>query len=319
MVADGKTEAPIEGAIVLVEWTLSEGLPGMIGTKSYKVFEALTDKEGRVTLPDDISTPRPEKPILITFYRWINPATVTIYKKRYVAWNSKVIFPGFRQRTDFKWQDGYVFRLEPFKPEYTHYAHVQFINSAEVFPLGTKEKSSLRKATEWEERKAGEESSLRTHLKITGKVVDAETGEPIEGAVILVKGERPEERALEMISDKEGMVTIEGNFHMLPRPPSVTIYKKGYVAWNSIWIFPLILSKYRKDFKWQDGYIFEIEKWPTEPKWYYYNHETHIDFIRAGTFNSVMRESKLLKEAIEWEEKRAIEEREAKRKGGKAR
>jgi hypothetical protein len=89
------------------------------------------------------------------------------------------------------------------------------------------------------------------------------------------------------------------------------------VAWNSSWIFPLEPSKTREDFKWQDGYNFRLEKWRTERESYYYNRSSHIDFIRAGTENSVVSESKLLKEAIEWEEKKATEESDARSKGGK--
>jgi len=290
----------------------------MISTRSYKILEELTNREGKITLPEDISTPHPERPVSGIYYTWINPPRVTVYKQGYVAWNSKVIFPGFRERTDFEWGDGYVFRLEPFKPEYTHYAHVQFINSAEVFSLEMKEKSSLRKAIEWEERKASEESLVRTPVKISGRVVDAETGEPIEGAVILVKGIWSD-KPLELISNKDGMVTMKGDFHMIPRPPSVTAYKKGYVAWNSYRIFPLTPRTTREDFKWQDGYIFRLERWRPERESYYYNRESHIDFIRAGTENSVISESKVLKKAIEWEEKKAMEERDAKSKGGKTR
>lgn len=314
-VVDANTEMPIEGAVVLVEWSRSAGFPGMISTKSYKVLEVLTNKSGKITLPEDISTPPPERPLPGVYYTWINAPRVTVYKQGYVTWNSKVIFPGFRERTDFKWGDGYVFRLDPFKPEYTHYAHTLFINSAEVFPLDMKKKSSLSKAIEWEEQKASQESRMRTPLKISGRVVDEETGEPIEGAVILVKGIWSD-KPLELISDKEGRVTIEGNFHMIPRPPSVTVYKKGYVAWNSIWIFPNAPLHMREDFKWQDGYIFKLERWRPDRQSYYYNHESHVDFIRSGTQNSVMRESKLLKEAIEWEEKKAMEERDARNKRG---
>lgn len=303
VVVDQETAKPIEGAVVLVKWTETKGLPGLTHTVTYKIFEALTDKDGKITIPHVLNP-------------MVNPPVVTVYKKGYVAWNSKTIFPGFRERSDFKLSEGYVFKLEPFKPEYTHYAHMQFIKSSPVSPLDVTEKNLLRKAVGWEQLKADQESRSKTQLKITGKVVDAETGEAIGGAVILVKGIWSD-KPLELISDKDGKVTIEGEFHMIPRPPSVTIYKKGYVAWNSIWIFPLIPRTDRNDFKWQDGYIFRFEKWPTEPKWDYYNHENHVDFIRAGTFNSVMRESKLLKEAIEWEEKKALEERDARNKGGK--
>lgn len=198
-----------------------------------------------------------------------------------------------------------MFKLEHFKTDYsynarrpklTHYFHIEFINSV-THSAG---KTKFRKALEWEENKASKEENTQILLRITGKVVDAETGEPIEGAVVWVKGVGigyTKDKGLEFVSDKEGMVTIFGYFPMLVNPPGVTIYKKGYVAWNSWYFFPEWHLKDRKDFKWQDGYMFKVEKWKSE-----YNRQRHVEFIRGVTFNA-NRESKLLTDVLEWEEK----------------
>ena len=50
-VVDAETGAPIEGAVVLVEWTVTKGVPGMTVTETYKVIEKITDKEGKVKIP----------------------------------------------------------------------------------------------------------------------------------------------------------------------------------------------------------------------------------------------------------------------------
>lgn len=108
-VVDAETGKPIEGAVVLVEWTKTHGF-GHTYTESYKVVEAITDKDGKATIAG-------------TFSPTVNVPHVTVYKKGYVAWNNEMIFPDYKKRTDFKWKNGYVFRLERFKPEYTYDMH----------------------------------------------------------------------------------------------------------------------------------------------------------------------------------------------------
>lgn len=141
IVADAETGEPIEGAVVLVEWTITSGVPGMMGTKSYKVVEMISNKDGKVTLPEGPSTPS------------VNPPNVTVYKGGYVAWNNEYIFPDYKERKDFQWQEGFIFKLEKFKTEYTYSKHILFIHGA----VGTgliEQKSMMMKAIDWEETKA---------------------------------------------------------------------------------------------------------------------------------------------------------------------
>ena len=296
-VIDAETGQPIEGAVVLVEWTVTKGMPGMTYHESYKVIEVLTDREGRVTISGVVN------PL-------VDPPDVTIYKKGYVAWNNLFIFPDYRKRKDFKWQNNYVFKLEKFKPEFTYSAHTLFMHGVILSSMATEKKKLMNRAIEWEEYKAREEGRTKTYVKIDGKVVDAETGEPIQGAVALIKGigigYGQLDKPLEMVSDKEGLITIEGTYPILANPPSLTIYKGGYVAWNSKIIFPR--NENRKDFKWQNGYVFKLEKWKPA-----YSHGGHITFIQGVTFNAVMSGSKILKEAIKWEKEKALEERQGKK------
>jgi len=144
IVIDAETGQPIEGAVVLVEWTKTKGMPGMTYHESYKVIEVLTDREGRVTISGVIN------PL-------VDPPDVTIYKKGYVAWNNLFIFPDYRKRKDFKWQNNYVFKLEKFKPEYTYSAHTLFIHGAMLSGMANEKKRLMNHAIEWEEYKASEE------------------------------------------------------------------------------------------------------------------------------------------------------------------
>ena len=149
-VVDAETGAPIEGAVVLVEWTVTKGMPGMTVTESYKVIEALTDKEGRVYISG-------------VFNPSVNPPHVTVYKAGYVAWNNDYIFPSYKKRTDFKWQNDFVFKLEKFKSEYSYIDHWGFIIDA--IHVGAMEKKKLiRDASKWEEDKASEERKRKDRI-----------------------------------------------------------------------------------------------------------------------------------------------------------
>jgi len=144
-VMDAGTGQPVEGAVVLVEWTKAEGMPGLTSTKSYKVVEAVTDRDGKFSIED-------VKKVLI------DSPDVTVYKKGYVAWSSRWIFPDWRNRTDFKWGKTNIFKLEHFKPEYSYDKHVSFISSSTNSSLGI-EKPLIRKAYRWEELNASSELS----------------------------------------------------------------------------------------------------------------------------------------------------------------
>ena len=114
-VVDAETGKPLEGAVILVEWTKTSGL-GHTSTESFKVVEAVTDKNGKAGI-EGLFSLRADYP------------SVTVYKKGYVAWNSKKIFPSYDKREDFEWDSTYEFRLEKFKDRYSYGEHVSFIRS----------------------------------------------------------------------------------------------------------------------------------------------------------------------------------------------
>jgi hypothetical protein len=142
-VVDSITGDPIEGAVVLVEWTRTYGL-GLTYTKSYEVFEELTNNDGIINIPT-------------VFNPLVNPPDVTIYRKGYVAWNNKYIFPDSKKRTDFRWSDGYVFKLDRFKSEYSYDAHTTFISSAIHSWAASEHKELFKNAYRWEALKSFEE------------------------------------------------------------------------------------------------------------------------------------------------------------------
>lgn len=143
-VVDAETGQPIEGAVILVEWTQAKGVPGMSYTESYKVVEVVTDKEGKASI-EGVSSPLVSAP------------RVTIYKRGYVAWNNEFIFPDWKKRTDFKWSNNYVFKLEKFKPEYSYDKHTYFLHRSILDNTASEKKQLIQKAYDWEDYKALEE------------------------------------------------------------------------------------------------------------------------------------------------------------------
>ena len=183
--------------------------------------------------------------------------------------------------------------------KYNHYEHVNFI---EWGTRDAKLDSMIRKAIEWEVENARKESDSRQRIKITGRVVDAETGDPISKALCAVAGYGMGYRRggsySEFVSDTNGNITISGTYPMIIRPPYLIIYKKGYVAWDSysILIFDHHMNEFRKDFKWQDGHTFKLEKWKQS-----YSHKKHYHFImdRFPQYHAIQKGE--LKKAIMWE------------------
>jgi len=138
--------------------------------------------------------------------------------------------------------------------------------------------------------------------EMSGTVIDAETGKPIEGAIVLVEWTKTKGlgltytesyKVVETVTDKEGKATISGIFNPLINPPHLTIYKKGYVAWNNEYIFPDY--KKRTDFVWTKGYLFKLDKFDEG----IYSHKEHVLFI----YSPIAESSKipLYYDAIRWE------------------
>lgn len=147
-VIDAETDQPIEGAVVLVEWTKTHGI-GDHSTESYKVVEVVSDKEGKFELSG-------------CFGPFVNEPDVTVYKKGYVAWNNKYIFPDQTRRNDFAWKYGYLFKMDKFKLGYSFIKHQSFIDVAASLSSEARKKEKFIKAyEEWEEGEVINERSKR--------------------------------------------------------------------------------------------------------------------------------------------------------------
>lgn len=142
-VIDAETGEPIEGAVAIAEWTKTKGL-GLTYTKSMKVVEAVSDKEGNIELEGCYSP-------------FVNPPHLTIYKKDYVAWNNEYIFPDYKKRAGFEWKSGQEFRLDKFREGYLHSKHVSFIRSSIRSTLAYEKKKNIRNVMDWEVDLAREE------------------------------------------------------------------------------------------------------------------------------------------------------------------
>lgn len=120
-VVDGVTGNPLEGAVVLAQWSKSGGLPGLIHHNLYKIEETETDKEGNFSISG-------------VYDPFVDPPKMVIYKKGFIPW---------RNDRDFKdklwslydkiiWQDNLTYRLEHWNNQYSKEALSLFLNVMEA-------------------------------------------------------------------------------------------------------------------------------------------------------------------------------------------
>ena len=128
-VVDAETMKPIEGAVVMVEWTKQTGMGEFYNTKSYKVIEKVTDKNGKVEIDGMFAL------IGMVPFITINAPDIAVYNPGYVTWSSRAIFPSNKGREDLKWGD-HTFKLERFKPGYSYVEHEKFFNGATNSAIG---------------------------------------------------------------------------------------------------------------------------------------------------------------------------------------
>jgi len=143
-----------------------------------------------------------------------------------------------------------------------------------------------------------------SYLKaITGTIVDAETGKPIEGAVVLVEwtkqigiGDYHTESmwVVETATDRAGKFIALGPFHPFVDPVDVTVYKKGYVAWNNQFIFPDYKHRQYSENMYQK---IVLEKF--KETYSYYDHTRFLGTCSADAFASYKKRK--FAAAYEWE------------------
>jgi len=119
---------------------------------------------------------------------------------------------------------------------------------------------------------------------ITGQVVDAETGKPIENAAVYIcwtkpAGGPPGLAGTSIVEVAETLTDTEG-FFKIPKywftEYELTVYKNGYVCWNSQQIFPTY--EFRKNFRVKDGMVIKLEHFKEE-----YSKEKHAIFTTVSS------------------------------------
>jgi hypothetical protein len=121
---------------------------------------------------------------------------------------------------------------------------------------------------------------------IQGQVLDAQTGKPVPGAIVLGVWTRmaglPGLNYTELVGVGEVETDAEGRF-TLERPSSrynaedgesITVYKFGYVAWNNIFVFP---GSNRREHVQIPNRI-QLERFPSSE-----DRRRHLDFISGAT------------------------------------
>lgn len=86
-VIDAESGRPIEGAVVLAQWTKTHGFGEYYHTV-YKIEETQTSNDDKFTIAG-ANNPFVDVPILV------------IYKKEYIAWRNDILFPDFAKRTNY--------------------------------------------------------------------------------------------------------------------------------------------------------------------------------------------------------------------------
>ena len=113
-VIDAGTQQPIEGAVVLAQWTKTHGFGEYYHTV-YKIEETETDKDGDFSIAGAYSL-------------FVDEPMLVIYKRGYVAWRNDLLFPDFSKRTDYGiWKNDYEYKLVRFKEEYSRDQHHMFM------------------------------------------------------------------------------------------------------------------------------------------------------------------------------------------------
>jgi len=115
-------------------------------------------------------------------------------------------------------------------------------------------------------------------------------------------------KVFEGVTNGDGEISIPGVYHPFVHPPDVTVYKQGYVAWNSRFIFPNGYIN-RTDFEWRNDYVFLLEKFKPE-----YSYVEHSSFVTSCKGHSFIEQKKQMFKATQFERDMASKERDTNRK-----
>ena len=124
---------------------------------------------------------------------------------------------------------------------------------------------------------------------ITGQVVDAETGKPIEGAAVYIywseTGSGPpglagqvDVEVAEVLTDPKGLFKAP-KYSTWFKDYILVVYMRGYVCWSSERIFPT--WEERKGFRLRNGMVIHLKTFRKE-----YSKDDHARFIVFSSINS---------------------------------
>ncbi len=146
------------------------------------------------------------------------------------------------------------------------------------------------------------------YLPMGGRVIDSETEQPIEGAVVLVEWNEAHGLGLtyhtvykiaETETDKQGKFSLPGAYNPMIDEPYLVIYKQGYVAWRNDTVFPSFEK--RKDYDvWQHGHVYKLERFKDG-----YSRFRHAMFMDTGIIGASYEKTPRFEEATTFENKAA--------------
>ena len=124
-IIDAESGEPVNEAIVAYWWyrekLIMPGMPTKIVT--IDAGEEISGDDGSVELPKHSTL--------------LYNLDMVAYKKGYVCWSNRRLFPTWEQRKDFKLEHGMVILIEPFKQEYSKRRHADFVSQETTgFPEG---------------------------------------------------------------------------------------------------------------------------------------------------------------------------------------
>lgn len=101
-VVDNASGKPIEGAVVVAQWTKEHGM-GDVTHTLHKITETLTDKEGNFSLTGTIGF-------------LLQPPEMIVYKDGYIPWRNDMGYPGGRDiyRKNKEWNNHQTYGLDKF-------------------------------------------------------------------------------------------------------------------------------------------------------------------------------------------------------------
>lgn len=163
------------------------------------------------------------------------------------------------------------------------------------------------------------------YLPLGGRVIDAETNEPIEGAFVLAlwtktHGSGPAGSAVHKIAEtetgKQGEFTLPGAYSPFVQKPRLVIYKQGYIGWRNDLIYTAAKKEdgsivnrtiARTDYDvWQDDHVYPLKRFEEG-----YPRLSHFSFLGRGVLGALeKRETSKFKDAITSELKAAAAEQE---------